>query len=271
MGLLWVALAIGAPGASERAEPTAGAAWLGRSEAELRAAFGDALLDAKIEPHPASRVSTEPATLPEKAPGSEPRRSEPTTKTGKNPYADQRRLVRHTHGEGVQRVEYELFLSQVYRVRWQLDETFERPICGALVDHLSEKLGKPYYDQLIQAKFASGQATLRRVGWHRDGRSFEVRQLNPTVGGPLYLTISDIEATKEIIAAGGMVAPEPSSIGRWWTKPVQVTPSPTAAEVERLVAEFDTIRSRLTEDPARISPPVAGSETKPRGQPSTIR
>ena len=210
----------------------------------MRKEFGDSL---QSEPIEARRVSV---PIPElKSPAETTAQGEsawslPATPT-KDPFAEQQRLVLHPTDGDVRRVEYELFRTRVYRVRWQLAERFERPIMAALVAHLTAELGKPYYDQLIEGKFGSGRATLRRTAWRNGARSLEVRQLNPLVGGPIYLTLSDQAAIQTIVASGGTAAPEPDSIGGWWTEPI-VAPKPvTAPERDTLLVAFDAVLARV--------------------------
>ena len=159
----------------------------------------------------------------------------------KDPFSEQRRLVRQPDDEDVRRVEYELFRHRVYRVRWQLAERFERPWMAPLVAHLTAELGKPYYDQLIEGKFGSGRATLRRAAWQHKPRGLEVRQLNPLLGGPFFLTLSDQAAIKAIVASGGTAAPEPDSIGPWWQEPVKPPALLTARERDALLVAFDGV------------------------------
>jgi hypothetical protein len=219
-------------------------ALLGRGEADLREEFGEALRSEPIEPR---RV---PVLVPEKlqsgtatvAPGAAAR-SVPES-VAKDPFADQQRFVRNPQDSDVDRLEYELFRTRVYRVRWRLAERFERPIMTSLVAHLSAELGKPYYDQLIEGKFGSGRATLRRAAWRCETRSLEVRQLNPLVGGPLFLTLSDQEKIKAIVASGGTAAPEPDSIGPWWREPVKISTPLTSRERKALLAAFDVVLAR---------------------------
>jgi hypothetical protein len=148
-------------------------------------------------------------------------------------------LVQKVSTGDISEVEYELFQDRVYRVRWQLAERFERPMIDQLVAHLTAKLGKPYYDQLIEGKFGSGRATLRRAAWRSGDRNLEIRQLNPLVGGSIFLTLSDLSTVRTIVASGGTAAPEPDSIGRWWTKPIRAPKPIGAAESKALLAAID--------------------------------
>lgn len=116
---------------------------------------------------------------------------------------------------------------------------------ASLVAHWSVELGKPYYDQLIEGKFGTGRATLRRTGWRDGPRVIEVRQLNPMVGGPIFLTLSDQGAIREIVASGGTAAPEPDSIGRWWNRPITPPEPLTRREREALLAAIDAVRSQV--------------------------
>ena len=218
---------------------------LSRSEADLREEFGDALRSEPIEPRRVSVLVPEKLESPVEtvAPGVTAR-SVPAT-AAKDPFAGQQRFVRYSTDGDYRRVAYELFRARVYRVRWQLAKRFERPIMAALVAHLTAELGKPYYDQLIEGKFGSGRATLRRTAWRNGPRSLEVRQLNPLVGGPIYLTLSDQAAIQTIVASGGPAAPEPDSIGGWWTEPI-VAPKPvTAPERDTLLVAFDAVLARV--------------------------
>lgn len=165
--------------------------------------------------------------------------------TAKDPFSEQIRLLRRPESSDVDRVEFELFRDRVYRVRWQLAARFERPVMPSLVDHLSGDLGKPYYDQTIEGKFGSGRATLRRAGWRHGDRSLELRQLNPMVGGPLFLTLSDVGAIQEIIASGGTAAPEPDSLGPWWQKPVNPLPVVTPQERNKLLEAFHVVLAQV--------------------------
>ncbi len=171
-------------------------------------------------------------------------RAEPAAEP-KDPFAGQQRLMRNSNAGDVQSVEYELFRNRVYRVRWQLAPRFERPLMTSLVAHLTPKLGKPYYDQLIEGKFGTGRATLRRAGWRDGPRSLEIRQLNPQVGGPIFLTLSDHATIQAIVASGGTAAPEPDSIGPWWQKPLKAFALLTAPERDALLVAFDGVLAEV--------------------------
>jgi len=216
--------------------------WLGFSRAELHEEFGSALqpstIEVRREPSQQIRIPKTPASDAEGKPPPQP------VATAKDPFAEQQRFALQSATEDIDRVEFELFRDRVYRVRWQLAERFERPVMPSLVAHLGAELGGPYYDQTIEGKFGSGRATLRRAGWKSRGANLEIRQLNPMVGGPLYLTVSDLDALQEIVAAGGTVAPEPDSIGPWWRKPVKALPPLTAAERDQLVDAFHVVLAR---------------------------
>jgi hypothetical protein len=168
-----------------------------------------------------------------------------TPADAKDPFGEQQRFARLPDAGDVARVEYELFRGRVYRVRWQFVERFERPLMTALVAHLTPKLGKPYYDQLIEGKFGSGRATLRRAAWRRGPRSLEIRQLNPLIGGPVFLTLSDQAAIQAIVASGGTAAPEPDSIGRWWQEPIEPSPPLTVVERDALLVALDAVLTRV--------------------------
>jgi hypothetical protein len=221
-------------------------AFLGRGEAALREEFSDALRSESIAPQKASVLVPEklksPAETAKAAPGETPARPAPAVK---DPFAEQERLVRDAKHPDVQRVEYELFRDSVYRIRWQLAEHFGRPIMDSLVTGLTAKLGKPYYDQTILGKFGTGRATLRRSAWRDGTQLLEVRQLNPMVGGPLFVTVSDQGTIKQIIASGGTAAPEPNSIGPWWQTPVNPLPPLTVRERRALLAAFNDVMTRV--------------------------
>jgi hypothetical protein len=217
---------------------------LGLSEADLREEFTLAL---RSEPIEARKVSYPVPETPEshaEIDASGPPTVDKPEIASKKPFAEQKRFVRSPKDADVRQVEYELFRTRVYRVRWQLAERFERPIIASLVVHLTAEFGKPYYDQLIEANFGSGRATLRRAAWQRGSLTLEVRQLNPLVGGPIFLTLSDQAKVKTIIASGGTAAPEPDSIGTWWQKPVKPLPPLSSGERKTLLAAFDVVLAR---------------------------
>lgn len=220
---------------------------MGRSEGELRKEFGTALQPAKIELRqgPSSLIAiaqTEPGaaeTQPENAPSPAP------AATAKDPFVDQQRLVLRPETKDVALVEFELFRDRVYRVRWTLAERFERPFMPVLVDHSSADFGDPYYDQTIEGKFGTGRATMRRSAWRDGDRSLEIRQLNPMIGGPIFITLSDLHSAREIVASGGTAAPEPDSIGPWWQKPVKSVAPVTQQERDALLAAFDVVLAQV--------------------------
>jgi hypothetical protein len=227
-----------ARGAAEPVESPARAALLGRSEAELRAEHGAALQSRKIEARRAlgpglSRALPGP---PDSGSGSGSGEVSVT-----DPFAGQRRLVRPLADGDLRQIEYDLFADHVYRVRWQLAARFERPIMDALVARLSAELGEPYYDQLIEGKFGSGRATLRRAAWRSGPHTLEVRQLTPLLGGPLFVTLSDRVALQAISAEGGTASPEPDSIGPWWQQPLPTADLLSAGERDALLAAFDRV------------------------------
>ena len=216
---------------------------MGRSQAELRDEFGSALQPTKIE---VRRGPSQQIPIPKaKASDSEGKPSPQPIATTKDPFAEQQRFALPSGAEGIDRVEFELFRERVYRVRWKLAERFERPVMPSLVDHLTADLGKPYYDQTIEGKFGSGRATLRRAGWKNGGRNLELRQLNPMLGGPLFLTVSDLDAIQQIIASRGTAAPEPDSIGPWWQKAVKPLPPVTPPERKALLDGFHVVLARV--------------------------
>lgn len=242
-GLLLLGTADASWGAEETPTPFPGR--LGMTAAELRAEFGAALKRSAIE-RPVSlteqilqlrRQTAEAAAAEATAP-------EPTAEP-RDLYTEQERFERKLGRSDVARVEYQLFRGKVYRIRWQLSQRFERPLMNPLVAHLKQSLGEPRYDQQIEAKLASGKATLRRAGWRRGNRTLEVRQLHPLTGGPLYLSLSNETAIRGIIAARGAVQPEPDSTGPWWEKPVRrPTPLPPH-ERDSLLRSIDALLPQI--------------------------
>jgi hypothetical protein len=108
-----------------------------------------------------------------------------------------------------------------------------------LVHQTSHCYGPPEYDQTIEAKIASGEATRRRAGWSRDGHLLEVRQLNPLLGGPVFVTVTDMKTTEAIIDARGTVAPEPERRFEPWWKRANARPHlPDHEERDALAREF---------------------------------
>jgi hypothetical protein len=215
----------GAPEGSTPRQPL-----LGSTEAELREELGAALRPQKIELRPGQGLAA--LHPPAQAAGSV------------DPFAEQQRLVWQPNDGDLGRVEYELFRDRVYRVRWQLAERLERAWMAPLVEHLTAKLGEPYYDQRLEGKFGTGRATLRRAGWQHGPRNLEVRQLNPLVGGPIFLTLSDTATIKAIAASGGTAAPEPDATGPWWQEPMEPPQSLTAPERDALLVAFDAVLAR---------------------------
>jgi len=214
----------------------------------LRNEFGTALVSEEIVSRPPAVPGLENLGASKPVAG-QPAAVEPTPETAaKDPFIEQQRLAHSANQGDVQRVEYELFRTRVYRVRWRFAKRFERPLMDSLVASLTADLGKPYYDQMIKAKFASGRATLRRAGWRNGDQTLEIRQLNPLVGGPLYMTLSDQAAIKTIVGAGGTAAPEPDSIGRWWTEPIEMHSPLTGKEQRALVDAFEVVRSGVEWD-----------------------
>jgi hypothetical protein len=85
----------------------------------------------------------------------------------------------------------------------------------------------------------------RRTGWRRGSHTLEVRQLHPVTGGPVYLTLSDETAIREIIAARGAVQYEPDSIGPWWEKPVKRPTPLTHEESHSLPRSIDALLGQI--------------------------
>lgn len=239
------ALLLGTAGASRGADDTPSplTARLGMTAAELRAEFGEALKVSGIErPVPLTEQIMQARRQAAKAAGVEPIASAPEPR---DQYTEQERFERQLGSGDASRAEYQLFRGKVYRIRWQLSDRFERPLMNPLVAHLEESLGAPRYDQQIEGKLASGTATLRRAGWHRGSRSLEVRQLHPSTGGPLYLTLSDEAAIRGIIAARGAMQPEPDSIGPWWQAPLRRPTLLMPEERDLLLRSIDALLAQI--------------------------
>ena len=132
-------------------------------------------------------------------------------------------------GEGLSRVEYDLWQGRVYRIRWRLAERFERPVMDELARVGRICLGRPEYDQTIEAEPGSPVATLRRVGWRHDERRIELRQLHPLGGGPVYLSVTHAPTLREMGASGRPPPPEPDRTGAWWKRPTK-RPRPVTDE-----------------------------------------
>jgi hypothetical protein len=203
---------------------------LGAQESELRSAWGDGLLALPIEQLDPELYRP---TLPRNAGEAE---AAPT----RNRYAEQIRLRRAVSESDVRSVEYELFRGRVYRTRWELGDRFHTRFMDELVHQATHCYGAPVYDQTIEAKIASGEANRRRAGWRRGGRLLEIRQLNPLLGGPVFVTVTDIDASQEIIAARGTLAPEPERRAEpWWKRagePPQLPSEEKRAALVRAVA-----------------------------------
>jgi len=208
---------------------------LGAEERQLRAAWGDAL-----EPQTIEHLGPDFQRL---APRPEP--DDSGAKAGANPYADQLRLRRVLTEGDVRRVEYELFRGHIYRIRWELSDRFHAPIMDDFVRQAAHCYGPFRYDQTIEAKLGSGEATLRRAGWERDGRLLEIRQLNPLGGGPLFVTVTDRKNSKAIIAARGSLAPEPTRRAEpWWQRKNRSPAPPSDDERSALIRALAAVLSQ---------------------------
>lgn len=208
---------------------------LGAEESKLRTAWGDALQPQKIE-HlgPDFQRLAQP-----------PEVDDSNAKDGADPYANQLRLLRVLAKGDVRRVEYELFRGRVYRIRWELSDRYHAPIMDDFVQQAAECYGPFRYDQTIEAKLGSGESTLRRAGWERNGRLLEIRQLNPLGGGPLFVTMTDRKISKAIIAARGSLAPEPKRRSEpWWQRQNPSPAPPSEAERSALVQALAVVLSQ---------------------------
>jgi len=208
---------------------------LGAQEPKLRAAWGDALQPQTIE-----HLDPDFQRL-----ARQPEADDPGAKAGADPYAGQLRLQRVLAEGDVRRVEYELFRGRVYRIRWELSDRFHAPIMDDFVHQAAHCYGPFRYDQTIEAKLGSGESTLRRAGWERNGHLLEIRQLNPLGGGPLFVTMTDRKISKAIIAARGSLAPEPKRRSEPWWRRKDTSPAPPSDEQRStLVRAFAAVLSQ---------------------------
>ena len=223
-------------GAGAAAAAPLGAAPLGATEAELRNAFGDTLRQETVRVAPT--LTEQVLGLSRKA--EEEDAAEPPPEPADR-FPDQIRLVRQVPTGDAVRAEYELYRGRVYRIRWRLAQRFEHHLMPGLIKHLSARLGEPVYDQTLKAKLGSQKADRRRTGWRKGSRALEVRQLHPFDGGPLFLTVTDLEAAQAVIDAGGTLLPEPESSGPWWKKPRRTPRLLTTQESTELLSAVDLL------------------------------
>ena len=221
---LLAALLVAASGQGEAAEK-AGSGLLGATEAELHARFGTELSEEAVTlPHTPLEQMLPPAS------GGRPDR-----------LANQKRLVRRPGAGSIDRVEYELYLDRVYRIRWQLAGAFEIPIMEAAVERLTDEFGRHLYDQIFEAKPGSPKAERRRAGWKRAGKLLELRQLSPRSGGPLFITVTHLATSQSIIDAAGILMPEPDTMNPWWRRPQKAPEVPTAAQRSAALAAIEAV------------------------------
>jgi len=208
---------------------------LGAEESKLRTAWGDALQPQTIE-----HLDPDFQRLAQR-----PEADDSGAKAGHDPYANQLRLQRVLAEGDVRRVEYELFRGRVYRIRWELSDRFHAPIMDDFVHQAAYCYGPFRYDQTIEAKLGSGESTLRRAGWERNGRLLEIRQLNPLGGGPLFVTMTDGKISKAIIAARGSLASEPERRSEpWWQRKGTSPAPPSDDERSALVRALAAVLSQ---------------------------
>lgn len=155
-----------------------------------------------------------------------------------------RRWIRQASGE-LQTVEYELWQDRVYRIRWRLGKSFERPMLDEFARHGETCFGRPEFDQTFEAEPGSPAATLRRIGWIHDKRRVEIRQLHPLRGGPVYLTVSDGPILRELGVAGLGPFPEPSKSKPWWQRSTAPLSPVSAEEQHELGQAFLGLLSQL--------------------------
>jgi hypothetical protein len=208
---------------------------LGAEESELRATWGE-----KLEARPIEHRDPElyRPNLPQATADAE-------SAPARDRFAEQIRLRRAVAEGDVHSVEYELFRGRVYRIRWELADRFHTRFMDELVHQATHCYGQPAYDQTIEAKIASGEATRRRAGWRRAGRLLEVRQLNPLLGGPVFVTVTDFGASQEIIGARGTLAPEPERRAEpWWKRTGEPPQLPSEEERAALVRAVAAVLSQ---------------------------
>lgn len=210
---------------------------LGASEASLRERFGASLRQVEVT----RTGSVFEQIAPERAP------SNPDA-PGHAPRPVQSRLARPCAGD-VRTVEYDLWEGRVYRVRWRLAERFERPILGDVVERITDRLGRPDYDQTLRAELGSERADLRRTGWSQGRRALEIRQLHPFNGGPIFLSVSDLAAMQAIVDAKGVPLSQPETTGAWWRRPQRPPHLLGPEERGRLAGEIDALFEKLAEAP----------------------
>lgn len=234
------ARAAGAADAGETPRPDG--VRLGMTEKALRARFGDALREAPVAApgHPVTTYLAEKARAGAKPKAGEEKGAAEVAPAG-DPYAGQRRLVRKLGGGDVVEAQYDLFDGKVYAIRWRLAERFERTLGEEYLAEARERYGKPTYHQHVVAKFGSGKTDVLRATWSRDDKLLEVRQLDPTSGGPVYVTLSDARVHKAIVAAQGMVAAAPDTLGPWWERPAKRYEPISKKERGEILAAFGKV------------------------------
>jgi hypothetical protein len=229
---LGAAAARGAPPATpSEPAPILVPAPLGVTRAELYRHFGEALRPLEV-----TRARSVFEQIAPPAPPGAPPPAGPV----------QSRLGRRSSGD-VQSAEYDLWEGRVYRVRWQLAERFEQPILSDVLPRVSERLGRPDYDQTLRAELGSERDELRRTGWTLDGRTLEIRQLHPLSGGPIFLTLSDVAAMQAIVDAKGVPLPQPETSGAWWRQPQRLPGLPSPQQRRELAVQVDTLVAKLVE------------------------
>ena len=242
------AVARASAGEASEPAPVEVPAPLGAGAAELGERFGASLR--------AVAIAQAGSVFQQIAPGAAP---EPATQVvpPATPAPAQTRLARPARGD-IERVEYDLSEGRVYRVRWQLAERFEHPILNELVPRLSERLGRPDYDQTLHAELGSERADLRRTGWTLGRRVLEVRQLHPFTGGPIFLSLADVDAMQAIVDAQGTPLPQPDTTGAWWRRPQRPPELPTAEQRRELIGAIDALVGKLSEAPPSPAAPSNG-------------
>ncbi len=192
---------------------------LGMSEAELKERFGDALVPGRLS------LTELPAPV------------RPTA----------HRLLTFYREIGTAELayaEYELFDDRVFRIRWCLTERFDLPIYPYLLHQAGHRLSKPQVDELVGSEPhvpAALAPVLRHASWTWNGRSLELRQLEPLSGGTVFLTLSDQRLEQEAKAAREHPPHQPDRMKFFWERENTRLRIPPEAERWHLVWAFDDV------------------------------
>lgn len=151
-------------------------------------------------------------------------------------------LRRTLTGTDIVAIRYDVHAGRVYRIRWRLAERFEVPILDALVVRGRLCFGRPAYDQTLKPKAGRLEPVVRRIGWRHGAKRFELRQVHPLTGGPVYLSITDHAALQT--ALKDRTAPPDEPTTSWWRKP-RKTRIPGPDERRTLADAFGALLAQL--------------------------